>query len=314
MEHGKFKELLGIIDELSAGQAQKLEQALANRGDLDRAQRLIEQAFLKDLKCPHCDGGDLYRWGWVSGFQRWRCKGCKKTFNALTGTPLARLRKKEQWLNFARTLTQSLSVRKAAKICKVAKNTSLRWRHRLLAAKTNAKDQSLKGVVEVDEIFFLESFKGKRNLPRPPRKRGGKAKKRGLSKEQIPVLIARDRHGSHVDAVLPDRSRKSVSAVLQNRIPKDALMFMDSDAATIAFAEDAGIEYETIVASKGEHVVEKVIHVQNVNGYASRLKKWMRRFNGVATEYLPLYLAWRRALDPGEDSLTPESCLVSALR
>jgi hypothetical protein len=39
---------------------------------------------------------------------------------------------------------------------------------------------------------------------------------------------------------------------------------------------------------------EKIFHVQNVNAYHSRLKNWMRRFHGVATERLPSYLGWRR--------------------
>ena len=38
-------------------------------------------------------------------------------------------------------------------------------------------------------------------------------------------------------------------------------------------------------------------HIQNVNAYHSRFKQWMRRFNGVATSYLPNYLGWFRALD-----------------
>ena len=44
-------------------------------------------------------------------------------------------------------------------------------------------------------------------------RRGGKAEKPGLSSEQTPILIARDRYGHHLDAVLPDRSEASVSAV-----------------------------------------------------------------------------------------------------
>ena len=56
-------------------------------------------------------------------------------------------------------------------------------------------------------------LEGERRLPRKARKRGGKAKKPGLSSEQTPILIARDRYGHHLDAVLPDRSEASVSAV-----------------------------------------------------------------------------------------------------
>ena len=59
---------------------------------------------------------------------RSRCLDCQRTFNPLTGTPLARLRKKERWLGFAGALNQSLPVRKAAKACKVDKNTAFKWR------------------------------------------------------------------------------------------------------------------------------------------------------------------------------------------
>ena len=47
--------------------------------------------------CPHCGSQKLQGWGHVSGLPRYRCVDCRRSFNALTGTPLARLRKKEQW-------------------------------------------------------------------------------------------------------------------------------------------------------------------------------------------------------------------------
>jgi hypothetical protein len=37
--------------------------------------------------------------------------------------------------------------------------------------------------------------------------------------------------------------------------------------------------------------------VQNVNGFHSRLKDWMRHFKGVATKFLDNYLAWFRFQD-----------------
>ncbi len=135
-----------------------------------------------------------------------------------------------------------------------------------------------------------------------------------MSAEQIPVLIARDRHGRHIDGVLCDRSKASISSVLKGRIALDALLCMDADAASMAFAKAEKIQFEIIVASKGEHVVEGVIHVQNVNAYTRRLKQWMARFNGVATKYLPSYLGWHRILDLyDEDSLKPNNFLISAL-
>ena len=146
------------------------------------------------------------------------------------------------------------------------------------------------------------------------RKRGGVAAKPGLSAEQIPVLIARNRTGSHIDAVLPERSEAAVRPVLEGKLSKkDTLLCMDGDRALIAFAEAEGIEYELIIASKGEHVHETVLHIQNVNAYGGRFKQWLVRFNGVATKYLQIYLGWRRWLEKGADAISSQSALAAAL-
>lgn len=316
MEHRKFQRRLGeLVAELTVAQARKLIDALGERSAGDETQKLIDGAFQTCLHCPHCQGHHIHRHGMARGLQRYKCVGCARTFNALTGTPLAGLRKRGRWLSYAASLNASESVRMAAARTGVAKSTSFRWRHHFLRARKDPKDQRLTGIVEVDECFILESRKGERHLPRQARKRGGKAKKPGLSSEQTPVLIALDRHGSHVDAVLRDRSEAAVSAVLKPAVSKsEALLCMDGDAALIAFAERQAIEYELIIASRGEHVHEKVLHIQNVNGYVSRFKKWLARFNGVATKYLQNYLGWCRMLEKSAAPLTPECCLAAAIR
>jgi transposase-like protein len=316
MNHRKFLQRLDeLVAELTHGQAQKLIAALQQRGDGDEVQRQLEQRLEDDPQCPHCGSRRLEGWGRErNGLKRSRCLDCRRTFNPLTGTALASLRKKERWLSFAAALNGSLSVRKAAKACQVNKNTAFKWRHRFLKAQNQSKDQLLTGIAEVDEIFLLESFKGQRKLPRAPRKRGGTAEKPGLSAEQIPILIARNRTGAHIDAVLPNRSEAAVRPVLEGKLSKkDTLLCTDGDKALIAFAEAEGIEYELIIASKGEHVHEGVLHIQNVNAYASRFEQWLDRFNGVATKYLPSYLGWRRWLEKGEDIVTPKNTLAAAL-
>ena len=207
------------------------------------------------------------------------------------------------------SLQQSHSVREAARQIGVAKNTSFRWRHRFLRLDKDTLKQKLTGIVEVDESFVLESRKGERGLAREARKRGGKAQKPGLSDEQTPVLIARDRHGDQVDAVLPNRTAEAVGVALDGALAKDdVLLCVDGDAAVIAYAKKHGIEFETIIASKGEHVHEKVLHLQNVNATVSRFKNWLTRFNGVASKYLPNYLAWRRRLETGEIPFATMPC------
>ncbi len=180
MDHTEFKEYLSRLEELSPAQKRKLSHVLRIKDEGEAVVETLEKRFSGDEHCPHCKHNQFQRWGRSHGMQRYRCKSCQKTFNAATGTPLAHLRKKEKWLEYSKAMVDGLSVRKAARKCGIDTTTSFRWRHRFLRGLRDKKDSSLKGIVEADETFFLESFKGSRNLERRARKRGGKATKRGL--------------------------------------------------------------------------------------------------------------------------------------
>ena len=187
------------------------------------------------------------------------------------------------------------------------------WRHRFLAALNFDKPASLSGLVEADETFILESFKGKRaGLPRPSRKRGGKASKSGLSSEQIPVIVARDRTGATLDAVLPCLDAASMTAALGNTITRPAELCCDSGSAITAFARRARIKFHVLPAPGLPKPEAPGIHINNVNAYHGRLKEWMRRFHGVATEYLPSYLSWRRTIEPLREASNPEAWVMAA--
>jgi len=102
----------------------------------------------------------LYKWGIRSKLQRYKCQECNKTFNALSKTPLARLRHKERWSDYAKSLLESYSIEKSAEHCTVAISTSFRWRHRMLKISQEIKAKKLHGIVELDETYFPRSEKG----------------------------------------------------------------------------------------------------------------------------------------------------------
>ena len=113
----------------------------------------------------------------------------------------------------------------------MAVSTAFRWRHRFLAAARGGSGV-LKGIVEADETYMLESRKGTRKLGRKARRRGGKAKKRGLSREQVPVLMAVDRGGTTFSAVLPRPVDAMVlTAALDPVVARDALLVSDGGAS-----------------------------------------------------------------------------------
>ena len=102
--------------------------------------------------CPHCHHPEIRPWGHAVGLPRFRCRGCKRTFNALMGTPLAGLHHKDRWMFFLEKFNEGESVRKAAFL----------WRHRFLALPANLKARRENGIVETDETWFLRSYKGQR--------------------------------------------------------------------------------------------------------------------------------------------------------
>ncbi len=84
-----------------------------------------------ERRCPHCADSRIHRWGKPSGSQRYRCRNCGRTFNALTGTAVAGLRRPELWVDYRAAIAEQLSIRKAAKRYGIDPSTALRWRRRL---------------------------------------------------------------------------------------------------------------------------------------------------------------------------------------
>lgn len=293
MRNSTFSKLLQHLKSLTPLQKEKVEDALHHTDAIDTLSEAIESPD----NCPHCSCVHYQKWGIRDGLQRYYCSDCKKTFNALTGTPLARLRHKEKWMDFANDLIDSKSIRESAKHCGIHKNTAFRWRHRMLNNPKSLGSKHLHGIVEFDETYFLESHKGDQHLERPARKRGGKAHQRGISCEQTAVLVARDRNSNTMDAILFKSNQTTLAEVMLPVVDKDALLCSDAKRSYKSFAKTNHLILKTVNGSAKEHVKEGIYHIQNVNAYDSRLKTWIKRFNGVATKYLESYLAWMRLLD-----------------
>ena len=106
MEHGVCRAWLAEVDDLTVDQRLELEEVLAGQPPRAAVTAVIETSPGDERRCPHCGHGASVGCGQADGLRRFRCKGCGRSFNALTGTPLARLRKKERWLDFGRSLSE----------------------------------------------------------------------------------------------------------------------------------------------------------------------------------------------------------------
>jgi hypothetical protein len=248
----------------------------------------------------------------------------------LTGTALAHLRHKEKWLDYAQALAEGLSVRRAAAQCGIAKNTSFKWRHRFLSAPATQEPAMLSGIVEAKQTFFVESFKGQRQMSRIARKRGWKPSRPKADAPhdkmatpdivsaaidaaplQIPVLIVRDRHGETADFVVPGADVAQIEPLLAPLLNQDILLCSDQTPAIKDVAQHLGVTSAGLAVE--QPLVGNIYHLHNVNAYDGRLKHWMLRFHGVATRYLGNYLGWHRMLERTGQRTSPIACFVAVL-
>ena len=311
MKRPKLHRLMHAIAQLSWRQRRALQAQLAALQAREASIEAIESQV--PGHCPHCGGTHFVKNGFARGLQRFLCRGCASTFNALTGTPLSKLHLRGKWLAYAQALNQGLSIPQVAQQLDIAWSTAFRWRHRFLQLPSQRQASALHGIAEADESYFLDSCKGQRALLRKARRRGGKASQRGVSKSQVPVLMVRDRAGATANIIVARTSAAELSAALAPLLPKDTVLCTDSSSSLAAGARLLGVQHRSINVSAGIRV-DGPWHVQNVNAYVSRLRGWMRRFKGVATKYLASYLGWFRMLDgvPGATS-QPASVLALAI-
>lgn len=138
MDRKTFLGWVSRVDDLTDAQRANTMVIMSGGPHEGAAAAAIELAVGADRQCPHCQTPGAENRGMARGLRRYRCKACGKSFNALTATPLSRLRHKDQWLAFGQSLAEGETVDQAAKRCGGAHSTAFRWRHRFLEAEKRA--------------------------------------------------------------------------------------------------------------------------------------------------------------------------------
>ena len=87
------------------------------------------------------------------------------------------------------------------------------------------------------------------------------------------------------------------------KLSKDAVMVTDGASAYKVLGRAYRIEVRQAPPNP-KHRTNGLTHLNNVNAYDQRLKKWMGGFVGVATKYLQNYLGWHRWLDANSKTKT----------
>ena len=247
--------------------------------------------------CPHCHSNKICKNGFAGKYQQFRCNACKKNYTIRTKTIWQNTHKSiELWQEYIELFSQGLALRKivAEMDNKISLPTAFYWRHKILKFLSKNNDDSnnkLDGIIEADETFFEESQKGARQV------KGRDARKRGYSsytytkKTKICVLTAIDRNkASFTKPVGFGGLEKDDVVLLQRHLVKDSVLITDGNRT---YRNLNNVKLKSLKFGKPEN---KVYHLNNINNFHSMLKKFMIRFNGVATKYLDYYVEYFREI------------------
>lgn len=286
------REMKILLDSLSPQDKELLFNLLQEEAnDFNRLESLPDKLIV----CPVCGKVEsVVKNGWRGNSQRYLCKACKKSFVASTNTILERTHKPlETWKKFVNCMVHGMSLNKSAEICQIHKNTAFAWRHKILEALSHMNQSTkLSGIVEADETFFVLSYKGqKRHLPREAKTRGTRAKKRGLSDEQVCVPCALDRQGKAISRIsnLGKVTQVGLNSVFGGRIEKNSVLCTDKASAYRQFSKENELNLVQLKCGKKKL---GIYHINHINAYHSCLKTFLRPFKGISTKYLNNYLTW----------------------
>ncbi len=267
--------------------------------------------------CPHCSHRRIHRWGRFSGRQRYRCLECRRTFSTYTGTALYYVKRTDAWPRFLNALQASLSVRDAAGTAGIHRDTAFRFRHRFLAALERGERVILRDEAAVGTTWFRYSRKGAKSAGTAARTAAGTAARtaartatgiarrpvegeaaaRVAAERQVWVILARDTHGFAVSVVLGSRQpyAEGLASGLRARIAPSTRLHSHRGpyGSEAACARRLGLPFKPYSPGRSQE------HPEPIRAEAVRIKRWMRRFRGVATRYLSHYLTWFRAMDTG---------------
>lgn len=266
----------------------------------------LENPAVFDGSCPHCGSKDSKKNGKYKekNLQRYLCKSCSRSFTAMTGTAVHYIHRKEDFVAYADAILEGDTLVQAADRFGISEWTAHAWRHKYNQSfKSSGKDGYLHGNVQSDEFYVPHSEKGARGLENP-RRRGSDRKQRGIGKELVCILAAiGERGGESVElAGLSRLTRDSVETILSPLIRKQRkggkrFFCTDGSKAFPPFVKKKGLILEVIKTAEKTFITETGAHFQKVANIQMRFRKWMRRFNGVASKYLEGYLHQFRILN-----------------
>lgn len=216
--------------------------------------------------CPYCGHKHVARQQDGNRVGRWKCYGCKSSFNVLSGTIFqgTKIPLQKWFVAIAILLNakKSVSSHQLARDLNMNQKSAWYMAMRIRDAMVD-KDAFLMGIIEADETYIGgKPRKSDRNNDDPP--------KRGRGTKKLPVVAAVARKGKVVAEPSPKVTASTLKAFLGRHIDADNSVLITDELPVYRRMGD-WVPHFTI--NHTLTYVEGLIHTQTIEGFFSLVKR-----------------------------------------
>lgn len=243
-----------------------------------------------DPHCPYCGSTSVARKQERHRVGRWNCRGCKASFNVLSGTIFEKTKLPlHKWFV---AIGIMVNAKKSVSSCQLARDLELNqksaWymQQRIRAAMAADQAPMLQGIVEADETYVggKPRKKNRRDPDDPPAPRG-----RGTAK--TPVIGAVERGGKVVARVATDLSGKGILGFLRGAVDPDGTLLITDEYRAYGAATRRG-RYQHAVINHSVAYVDGDTHTNTIEGVWALVKRaWYGSHHHYSKHWMPLFIA-----------------------
>ena len=249
----------------------------------------VEQIWPDGVRCPRCDGEDVYEPGGKAPL-RFRCRPCRRFFSTRSSTVMRDSTLGYQtWLLALYLMTTNL---KGVSSLKLHRDLGIRqknaWHlaHRIRAA-WREDGFPLAGIVEVDETYVGGKERNKHRKNRLPR---NQLIWRGKGERGKAIVVGvKERETGEVRAeVVTGTKRRTLIPFVNKSVQAGSTLFTDSLGS---YHDPWGYIHESVNHSRGEYV-RGDIHVNGIESFWSMVKRGYKgTYHVMSKKHLHRYMA-----------------------
>ncbi len=247
-------------------------------------QTLIEARWGDDVVCPHC--GEHHCSKRADG--RFRCNKCKHNFSCLVGTIFANTKiSLQKWFIVMYLISshkKGVSALQIMRDCEVSQKTAWFILHKIRGIYGQNDSKSLKGKVEMDEMYL-----GGREINKHESKKTNGTQGRS-TKTKTPIFGMKERGGRVVAMKVENTKGATLLPIVSQFVEKGAATYTD-EAKIYSKLDKNGYNHEFVNHSQREYVKANDIHTNGIEGFWAHFKRVIfSTYHCVSKDYLQRYI------------------------